>query len=218
MKNIYILITNYLNSFETKSELKSKLIDLIQDKVIFIPSDLPDSFEAATLGQFYQANKIFWHDPSLLFQKYKKSYLNSPILLEPFYYDNSPKADKLRQIFLKDFNIAKSPNLIDYVNLLEHIALVASSNKSIFTSEETLEDVYTLYEIIVEKCLEMTKCIDEQEFISNQAEPVIQRDFKVNETVTNELIEMIKFKEIIPCFNNKWLPLVNESMETGKLQ
>jgi hypothetical protein len=176
MKNIYKLFGLYLNSFETEKEILISLNTMIESKqnFIFIPID-------DLSGKFYSNDQVYWSDPSGLFSKYKNSSL---ILIEPFYC-----TEKMCSTFIDLFKINKSPDLSHYIDLIEYIAQLASTTTN-ESNNEFIKDVYDLYEIIVNKCIEMSK------------------SESITESVKANLIELIKDKRIIPCYNNKWLSII----------
>lgn len=168
-------------------------------------------------GQFYLSSEVYWHDPTGLFLKYEKSYLKPINLLDQFYNGNC-EAEKIGQVFIKDFNIAESPELKAYIDLLDHISLSASANKSGYSEEETLADVYKLYEVIVDKCVELSQSESSDLVVENSSILNYELDsIRISVEVKSQLLDAIKFKWIIPCFNNKWVSLVTQgSLEISK--
>jgi len=107
--------------------------------------------ESVVKGSFYPPLKsnVYWSDPENIFIKYKSSYLKMPIFLENYY---NIKNDQLKFMLISDFGIQESPSFEEYVELLEHVALLASTNKSPYSYRQTLSDVYQLYEVLIVKC------------------------------------------------------------------
>lgn len=224
MRNIYYLLVNYLGSYETKADLREQIVELVQQPVIFVPNSDVQDYEKPMSGRFYSHDQVYWYDPTGLFNKYKgklRLLKQPPILLEPIYNDQSPKSEKLKQIFLKDMGIAQTPSLSDYIDLLENVCLLASTNKAGLCDSDNngaLGDIFCLYEVLVEKCVEETaENTCEEQLVGNTAENKQKRvlgfDFegiRVGSVVKERLVDLIKFKWIIPCFNNKWLSLANE--------
>ena len=159
MKNIYTQISSQLNSYDAKPEIHEQCVDLVSRKLesmIFVPSDLAKIIDTKAVenvieGSFYPPFKsnVYWNDPANIFDKYKSTYLKMPIFLENYY---NVKGDQLKFILINDFGIEESPNFEDYLDLLEHVALLASTNKSPYSYRVTLNDVYQLYEILIVKC------------------------------------------------------------------
>lgn len=196
MKNIYLLIASQLNSFDTKQDVYEKLKDIVLNHpIIFIPDNLDHestSSDKPRQGSFHHSSQVFWCDRTGLFEKYKSTNLETkPLLLEPFYSESS-KSEQLKQTFLTDFKVSSSPSLNNYIELLTHIALLASTLKTPFTHEQTIQDVYKLYDIIVDKCEELS---------SNSSDQNIKENVRW----------LLKDKEVIPCYKNKWLSLENKN-------
>ena len=216
MRNIYKLFNSYLNSFETDKDIYNHLNSMLETKqaFLFVPNEMDtrtrhaDFIEKVLAGKFYSNDQVYWSDPNGLFNKYKSTNLkNAPILLEPIY------GDKMRQTFVESFGLNETPNLIDYINLLDHIASLAATNSSKFTFNEILKDVYTLYEVIVDKCIEMSRVdFEVNNFIDDSSISI-----EISDSVKIHLLEQIKYKWIIPCYNNKWLSLVSKNEKTGEL-
>jgi hypothetical protein len=215
MRNIYSLLSNYLNSYETKADLSQQIAKLLQEAILFVPSSDWEDCEEPVAGKFFSSDQVYWHDTTGIFSKYKSELRlmkQTPILLGPVYSDRSAKSVKLKQIFLRDFNVVSTPALADYCELLEHLCLLASTNKTESSRDEVLTDIYSLYEVLVDKCIEESKECNSEQLLESQK--VLGFDFdgiKVSSRVKEKLVDLIKFKWIIPTFNNKWLSLVNES-------
>jgi len=223
MKNIYtLLFGNYLNSYEIKEDLRFKISSMISKRVIFIPSGsmVKNGLDEVSSGRFISVlDNVFWHDPTGIFEKYCQVFhmiKTAPILLEPL-YSSDKENSRLKEVFTDNLKVPKTPCLADYVNLLEHVALLASADKTSFSSQEVLEQVYSLYEMIVDKCIEMT--VEGEPLVDNETR-VLNRDFSnivVGSRVKNILVDMVKFKWIIPCFKNKWISLMNQNEDRGKI-
>jgi hypothetical protein len=197
MKNIYCLLSNQLSSlYETKKEFYDQCSNLIQNNepILFVPDennelDNFESVEKVLIGSFYAPDQVYWFDPTGLFGKYANTFMNRPVLLEPYYYDQH-KGEQLKNIFINDFKVKPTPSLEDYVGLLEHVAQLASSNKSAYSYEQTLTDVYQLYEFLIE-------------LIADKSDEV-------------KLFDLIKEKPIIPCFDKKWMSTANSPVLVDK--
>jgi hypothetical protein len=180
MKNIYTQISAQLNSYDTKQEIHEACVELVNRKlqpIIFVPNDLNTTMDTKTAenvvkGSFYPPLKsnVYWSDPENIFIKYKSSYLKMPIFLENYY---NIKNDQLKFMLINDFGILESPSFEEYVELLEHVALLASTNKSPYSYRKTLGDVYQLYEILIVKC-------------------------SISEEAVQQLYDRVKDKPIIP--------------------
>jgi len=210
-------IFSFRASYETKEDLRAQISSLLTEKIVFVPSNAPLTkldVDVVRPGRFRAASEhIFWHDPTGIFDKYRHTFTitTPPVFLEPLYADQ--KGDnKLRELFTEHLRIQATPDLSDYVHLLEHVALLASTNKAGFSGEEVLDQVYTLYEMVVDKCVEMTKV---GEPVIEEYEPrILNRDMTglvVGCRVKNLLVELIKFKWIIPCFRDKWTSMVEQT-------
>ena len=185
---------------------------------IFIPLDQLQNetassfnFDVPRMGQFCLAKSVFWHDPTNLFQKYQSTNLNqAPLFLKPIYYaataNNVTKSEQLKQVFLTLFRVKLTPNLDDYVELLCHITLLVNMNKSPFSYGETLNDVFKVYEIIVDKCIEMSNIAAGD--MSGDDTAIVQI-IQIDMSVRNYLVGLLKGKKVIPCFGDKWLEIAN---------
>ena len=136
MRSVYILISNHLNSPETKPEIIEILEKLIDRSIIFVPSDTNPS-----IGRLNHSSQVFWSDKTGLFLKYKPK--NGPILLDSIYSKSNDldQTDQLKQCLFKDFKIIPEPNIEFYISLLESISI----------GDTCLNDVYKIFQILVDK-------------------------------------------------------------------
>ncbi|CAF0865248.1 unnamed protein product [Brachionus calyciflorus] len=170
IKNIYNLFSNQMNSMTSDLSLN----EFLGKNFIFVPDFVDEDENKIVPGQFYTLDKVYWSDKTDVFKKYKThGFDNGPILLETFY----SKSKKLKEIFLNDFKVFKSPKIEDYTELLSHISLLSLTNKSPYSYEETLNDVFSVFEIL--------------------ADP----------TEPHKIIEIFQKNQILPCYKNKWVSL-----------
>ncbi len=165
--------------------------------------------EVARMGGFVSPKSVYWHDPTNLFSKYKSTNLSKvPTFLKPIYTDTgSNKTNQLKHLFLTQFQVKCMPSLEDYVDLLCHVVLLNSMSKSPFSYEETLVDIFKIYETIVDACMEMSNAFSNEEMDDTAIVQVIH----IDESVRNYLLELLKDKKFLPCLGKKWLELTNTS-------
>ncbi|PWA21616.1 hypothetical protein CCH79_00003387 [Gambusia affinis] len=100
-------------------------------------------------GRFYHLKEVCWSDNTSLFQRYRQltqredSPVLQPKVLAPFY----SHLEDMRDFFLNCLNVDDSPNMKQYVGLLELIC----SSVSVPTAE-VLQDVSVLYAKLAQKC------------------------------------------------------------------
>uniref|UniRef100_A0A3Q2QWQ6 Wu:fj29h11 n=1 Tax=Fundulus heteroclitus TaxID=8078 RepID=A0A3Q2QWQ6_FUNHE len=136
IKHIHNVYT-YLKDKCSQSSLK-ELFQLIP--AVFIEyKRLSDNWCS---GRFYHLKEVCWSDNTSMFQRYKlltqkeDSPFLQPKVLAPFY----SQLDGMRDFFLNLLNIDESPNMKQYVGLLELICSSAS-----IPTAELLQDVSILY-------------------------------------------------------------------------
>jgi hypothetical protein len=213
-----------LNSFDIRQDVYDQIVDIFRSEnstPIFLPIDLPgetrdggqpSSLDIARMGRFVSAKDVFWHDPTGLFNKYKSTSLRSPPrFLKPLYSDAGSGANRnnqLKNIFLDQMGVKCAPNLEDYVELLGHMALLSSMEKSPFGYEESVADVFKLYEAIVDTCVEMSSGgnVQQRQQLTNDDTAIVQV-IHVEESVRGYLIGLLTGKPFLPCFGRKWLEI-----------
>ncbi|KAM4715626.1 uncharacterized protein FYW61_018477 isoform 2-T2 [Anableps anableps] len=100
-------------------------------------------------GRFYHLKEVCWSDNTSMFQRYRQltqredSPVLQPKVLAPFY----SQLEEMRDFFLSSLNVDDSPNMKQYVGLLELIC----SSVSVPTAE-VLQDVSILYAKLAQKC------------------------------------------------------------------
>lgn len=159
LRYIYYLFSNFIDPSLNQSADSSRIRNILVSRpFIFLPSESTriDSNEKPISGRFYKPADVFWNDPTSLFGKYANTDLvNVPRLLEPMFACES-KIEHVKQLFVNEFGVASSPSLSDYVDLLDHICLLSEIDKSPFDYDETLKDVYIIYETLAKKCIEFS--------------------------------------------------------------
>lgn len=158
MRHVYTFISNYTRSHSNYDPLVARLSDLSRSKpFIFIPveREVGSGETRPLLGQFYssKSTKLFWKDPSGLFAKYGNV---DDAATETARFIGDVYGERMREVFVDEFELTETPPIADYVALLEHVCFLADTGKSPFSSDETLSDVFLLYECLVDKCVELS--------------------------------------------------------------
>ncbi|CAF91966.1 unnamed protein product, partial [Tetraodon nigroviridis] len=102
-------------------------------------------------GRFYHLKEVCWSDPTGMFQRYRQlthaanGTVQEPKILAPFY---NP-LEGMGAFFLNLLNVDHSPNMNQYVGLLE---LVCASSS--IPTAEMLQDVSVLYARLAKKCID----------------------------------------------------------------
>ncbi|XP_077481497.1 uncharacterized protein LOC144092518 isoform X3 [Stigmatopora argus] len=197
--NIY----NYLYKNCPQSSLK----ELFQhNPVVFIPMEQRSNNWCS--GRFYHLRDVCWSDPTHMFQRYKlllhgpESSLQEPKVLAPFY----SKLDDMRDFFIRLLDVDTSPNMNQYVALLE---LIASSSP--IPNADVLQDVSVLYAMLADKCRIQ---------VSTEHEEMPQPIFDDNYCST--LKGMVLDKKVFPTKENSWVslarkPMIADSKELEKI-
>uniref|UniRef100_A0A3Q2Y8U5 Wu:fj29h11 n=1 Tax=Hippocampus comes TaxID=109280 RepID=A0A3Q2Y8U5_HIPCM len=93
-------------------------------------------------GRFYHLREVCWSDPTHMFQRYRtlirgaENPMEEPKVLAPFY----SKLEGMKDFFVRLLNVDGSPNMRQYVAVLE---IIASSSP--IPTAEVLQDVSVLY-------------------------------------------------------------------------
>ncbi|XP_057682155.1 uncharacterized protein wu:fj29h11 [Corythoichthys intestinalis] len=187
--NIY----NYLH----KSCAQSSLKELFQHHpVVFI--QLENRNNNWCSGRFYHLRDVCWSDPTHMFLRYKlllhgpESSVQEPKVLAPFY----SKLDGMRDFFIRLLNVDTSPNMNQYVSLLEMIA----SSSSIPTAE-VLQDVSVLYATLADKCKIQVSAEHEE-----MPQSILDRNY------CSTLKGMVLDKKVFPTKENSWVSLARKPM------
>ncbi|XP_061561757.1 uncharacterized protein wu:fj29h11 isoform X5 [Phycodurus eques] len=149
-------------------------------------------------GRFYNLREVCWSDPTHMFQRYMplmrgpESPIEEPKVLAPFY----SKLDGMKDFFIRLLNADASPNMNQYVGLLE---IIASSSP--IPTAEVLQDVSVLYAMLADKCKIQ---------VSGDHEAVPQSMLDVNYCST--LKGMVSDKRVFPTKDNSWVSLARKPM------
>ena len=205
MRNIYSLIANQLLQHSlTDSSTKHICEQLVRAPaaIVFVPLNKSESEsggqqrEKQLAGVFRPAADCSWHDPTHLFATYASTLTATttttttcmPNLLAPIYA--SANDDTLKRFFVHELGVRETPRLADYVALLEHVAMQASVAHSAASYSQALAHVYTLYAVLVDKCVERATGVE----------------LRVASDVSKEeLLTLLGDKRVVPCVGNKWL-------------
>ncbi|XP_032358201.1 protein NO VEIN isoform X1 [Etheostoma spectabile] len=148
-------------------------------------------------GHFYHLKEVCWSDPTAVFQRYRQlthapdSLVQQPKVLAPFY----KPLDGMKFFFTKLLSVDLSPNMKQYVGLLE---LICSSSP--IPTVEVLQDVSVLYAILAQKC--KIQVFGDQENIT---------EFNVNPDYCSTLKGMVSNKRVFPTKDN-WVSLARKPM------
>ncbi|KAM6963611.1 uncharacterized protein LKV04_019674 [Tautogolabrus adspersus] len=159
-------------------------------------------------GRFYHLKEVCWSDPTCMFLRYKPlthgadSPVQQPKVLAPFY----GQLDGMKAFFTRLLNVDLSPNMNQYVGLLE---LVCSSCPS--PTAEVLQDVSVLYARLAQKCT--VPVSGEQE---NVAQPSLSHAY------CSTLKGMVSDKRVFPTKENTWVslarrPMISDNKELEKV-
>ncbi|XP_039991364.1 protein NO VEIN isoform X3 [Xiphias gladius] len=149
-------------------------------------------------GCFYHLKEVCWSDTTMMFQRYKQlthgpdSSVQEPKVLAPFY---SP-LEGMRDFFIRLLNVDASPNMRQYVGLLE---LICSSSP--IPTAEVLQDVSVLYARLAQKC--KTQVSGEQENTPQ---------YNLNTGYCSTLKGMVSDKRVFPTKDNTWVSLARKPM------
>ncbi|XP_072312808.1 uncharacterized protein [Eucyclogobius newberryi] len=159
-------------------------------------------------GRFYHLKDVCWSDPTFMFLRYKgwsqspTSSTQDPRVLAPFY----TSLDGMKDFFTRLLNVDLSPNIKQYVILLEAVC----SSCPIPTSE-VLQDVSVLYATLAHKCKTQTTLEQEE-----SSQP------KLNAGYSSTLKGMVSDLRVFPTKDNMWVsmsrrPMVSDSRELEKV-
>ncbi|XP_045924345.1 protein NO VEIN [Micropterus dolomieu] len=149
-------------------------------------------------GRFYHLKEVCWSDPTWMFQRYKQlthgpdSPVQEPKVLAPFY---NP-LEGMKVFFTRLLNVDSSPNMNQYVGLLE---LICSSSP--IPTAEVLQDVSVLYARLAQKCTIP---------VSGDQETIPQP--KLNHSYCSTLKGMVSDKRVFPTKENTWVSLARKPM------
>ncbi|XP_068439866.1 uncharacterized protein [Clinocottus analis] len=145
-------------------------------------------------GRFYHLKEVCWSDPTAVFQRYRAlaPAADSPVVLAPFY---SP-LEGMKAFFTRLLNVDLSPNMKQYVSLLE---LICSSSP--LPTAEVLQDVSVLYARLAQKCKIQ---------VSGEQENIHQS--KLNSSYCSTLKGMVSEKRVFATKDNSWVTLAHKPM------
>uniref|UniRef100_M3ZT74 Wu:fj29h11 n=1 Tax=Xiphophorus maculatus TaxID=8083 RepID=M3ZT74_XIPMA len=180
--NVY----NYLKDNCSLSSLK----ELFQhNPAVFVENKSDDWCS----GRFYHLKEVCWSDNTSLFQRYRQltqredSPVLQPKVLAPFY----SQLEDMRDFFLNCLNVDDSPNMKQYVGLLELIC----SSVSVPTAE-VLQDVSVLFAKLAHKCKQKGYGDQETKFDPNYS---------------SQLKVMVSDKKVFPT-KDSWVSLSRQPM------
>lgn len=159
-------------------------------------------------GRFYHLKDVCWSDPTTMFLRYRSltqspdSTVQNPRVLAPFYNG----LEGMKDFFTRLLNVDHSPNIKQYVGLLE----VVCSSSPIPTSE-VLQDVSVLYATLAHKC-KMHISVDQED----PAQP------RLNTGYCSTLKGMVSDMRVFPTKDNTWAslarkPMIADSKELEKI-
>ncbi|XP_028393815.1 uncharacterized protein LOC114518092 [Dendronephthya gigantea] len=149
MTNVYIFLDKQIKA---NDERKKYLEVVTKNKsVVFVPSvDDPSHSPSQSScckirGTFLPSKRMFWEDPSNLMQVFWKGKF---VATDPRRMLNSYYQNVLKNFFVDFLGIDESPNLKEYLNLLEEIA-----SESSLASGPNVDNIMRVYDVIATKCL-----------------------------------------------------------------
>ncbi|XP_049615652.1 uncharacterized protein wu:fj29h11 isoform X2 [Syngnathus scovelli] len=161
-------------------------------------------------GRFYHLREVCWSDPTHMFQRYsslmragrRESHIEEPNVLAPSY----SKLEGMKDFFIRLLNVDGSPNMRQYVALLEVIA-----SSSPIPTAEVLQDVSVLYATLAGKC--RIQVAGEQD-----DRPQYKRDLSYASTLKG----MVSDKRVFPTKDMNWVslarkPMIADSKELEKI-
>ncbi|XP_008291032.1 uncharacterized protein LOC103365382 [Stegastes partitus] len=149
-------------------------------------------------GRFYHLKEVCWSDTTTMFHRYKQlthrqdSPVQEPKVLAPFY----SQLEGMKDFFIRLLNVDSSPNMKQYVGLLE---LICSSSP--IPTAEVLQDVSVLYARLAQKC---------KPPVSGDQENMPQ--YKLNHAYCSTLKGMVSDKRVFPTKDNCWVSLARKPM------
>ncbi|XP_061912312.1 uncharacterized protein wu:fj29h11 [Entelurus aequoreus] len=190
-----------------KSCPQSSLKELFQhNPAVFVQQEYSRQSNDWCLGHFYHLRDVCWSDPTHMFQRYRPLVPDCPIeeprVLAPFY----SKLEGMRDFFIRLLNVDASPNIKQYVGLLE----VISSSSPIPTAA-VLQDVSVLYATLADKCK-----------VQVSGEHDDMPHSKLDENYCSTLKGMVCDKRVFPTKDNSWVslarkPMIADSKELEKI-
>ncbi|TKS90196.1 hypothetical protein D9C73_024327 [Collichthys lucidus] len=148
-------------------------------------------------GRFYHLKEVCWSDTTGMFQRYRllthnpDSPVEEPKVLAPFY----TPLDGMKIFFTRLLNVDHSPNMNQYVGLLE---LICSSSP--IPTAEVLQDVSVLYAKLAQKCT-IPVSGDQENF-----QPRLDHGY------CSTLKGMVSDKRVFPTKDNCWVSLARKPM------
>ncbi|XP_051926916.1 uncharacterized protein wu:fj29h11 isoform X2 [Hippocampus zosterae] len=149
-------------------------------------------------GRFYHLREVCWSDPTHMFQRYRmlirgtENPMEEPKVLAPFY----SKLEGMKDFFVRLLNVDGSPNMRQYVAVLE---IIASSSP--IPTAEVLQDVSVLYATLADKC--KIQVSGEQE-----EGPHSMLDGNYSSTLKG----MVSDKRVFPTKDKSWVSLARKPM------
>ncbi|XP_040922726.1 protein NO VEIN isoform X2 [Toxotes jaculatrix] len=149
-------------------------------------------------GRFYHLKEVCWSDTTNMFQRYRQlthgpdSSIQEPKVLAPFY----SQLEGMREFFTRMLNVDHSPNMNQYVGLLE---LICSSSP--MPTSEVLQDVSVLFARLAQKCKIQ---------LSGEQESTPQYELK--HAYCSTLKGMVSDKRVFPTKDNNWVSLAHRPM------
>lgn len=159
-------------------------------------------------GRFYHLKEVCWSDTTTMFQRYRQlthrpdSPIQDPKVLAPFY---NP-LEGMNDFFIRLLNVDPSPNMKQYVGLLE---LICSSSP--IPTAEVLQDVSVLYARLAQKC-KLPVSGDQDNMFQTKLDP----------GYCSTLKGMVSDKRVFPTKDNSWVslarkPMISDSKELEKI-
>lgn len=147
LTNVYQFIENHATNHEDK---RKYFEDVTRNKpVIFVPiisddkaSPTDENLSRSIRGTFLSQKRVYWSDPSNLIQTYQEKIFADPRRMLRGYYPT------LESVFVNFLRIDQSPNLKEYLQLLERIA-----SQSSMASGPIVDDMMKVYDVIATKCM-----------------------------------------------------------------
>ncbi|XP_077359160.1 uncharacterized protein LOC144005104 isoform X2 [Festucalex cinctus] len=186
---------------------QSSLKELFQHHpAVFIPLECRSNEWCS--GRFYHLREVCWSDPTNMFLRYKQlvrgpeSPVEEPKVLAAFY----TKLEGMKDFFIRLLNVDGSPNMRQYVSLLE---IIASSSP--IPTADVLQDVSALYATLADKC---------KIHVSGEHEDAPQSTLDGNYSST--LKGMVSDKRVFPTKDKSWVslackPMIADSKELEKI-
>ncbi|XP_069563541.1 uncharacterized protein [Brachyistius frenatus] len=186
---------------------QSRLKELFQHTpAVFVEYNRQDNNWCS--GRFYHLKEVCWRDSTKMFLRYKQlthrpdSPVQEPKVLAPFYYP----LDGMEDFFRRLLNVDPSPNMKQYVDLLE---LICSSSP--IPTAEVLQDVSVLYATLAQKC-KLPMSGDQDNFLQSN----------LNSAYCSTLKGMVSDKRVFPTKDNCWVslarkPMIADSKELEKI-